>query len=87
MQFNALYSVYSFPNIVLPFLGGYLVDRLGLTVAAMSFLSFCLLGQLLFAISASIESYPLALVGRIFFGFGGESMSVALSTILVSERL
>ena len=45
--------------------------------------TFCLIGQMLFAISASIQSYPLAVVGRLVFGFGGESMSVALSTILV----
>jgi len=83
LQFNALYSVYSFPNIVLPFFGGLFVDKFGLTATTLAFLSFCTLGQMLFALSATLESYPLAIVGRLIFGFGGESMSVALSTILV----
>jgi MFS family permease len=28
-QFNGLYSAYSFPNTILPFFGGILVDKLG----------------------------------------------------------
>ena len=29
LQYNLLYSIYSFPNIVLPLIGGYLVDKIG----------------------------------------------------------
>lgn len=31
--YSMLYSVYSFPNILLPFLGGFLVDKLGVGAA------------------------------------------------------
>lgn len=30
LQVNSLYSVYSFPNLVLPLLGGIMLDKLGL---------------------------------------------------------
>merc|ERR1719498_1556432 len=36
-QFNGLYSAYSFPNMVLPFFGGYLVDKLGCRVMVVVF--------------------------------------------------
>ena len=29
LQFNELYSIYSFPNMVLPIIGGVLMDKLG----------------------------------------------------------
>lgn len=28
-EFNLLYSVYSFPNIVLPLIGGFILDKIG----------------------------------------------------------
>jgi len=29
-QVNMFYTVYSFPNIILPFIGGYLIDAIGI---------------------------------------------------------
>lgn len=43
--FNLLYSVYSFPNIILPFLGGYFVAKLGARWMNVLFCCFILLGQ------------------------------------------
>lgn len=34
-NFSLLYSVYSFPNTVLPFLGGFLVDKLGVRMMTL----------------------------------------------------
>eukprot|EP01006_Ploeotia_vitrea_P006478 TRINITY_DN13244_c0_g1_i1.p1 TRINITY_DN13244_c0_g1~~TRINITY_DN13244_c0_g1_i1.p1 ORF type:complete len:521 (+),score=265.98 TRINITY_DN13244_c0_g1_i1:51-1565(+) len=82
VQYNLLYSVYSIPNVALPFFGGVLVDKFGTSITLFSFLLFIVAGQFVFAFSASIRSFPLALVGRTIFGFGGESLCVAQSTLL-----
>lgn len=45
-QFNALYSVYAWPNVVLPFIGGLLVDRIiGIRAASILFAAFVMIGQ------------------------------------------
>lgn len=44
-QYNLLYSVYSFPNIVLPLFGGLLVDRCGTKASLILFVSFIVLGK------------------------------------------
>jgi len=81
LKFNLLYSVYSIPNIILPFFGGTIVDKFGAHNSALIFASLTLLGQLLFAIGAQIQSWNMMLIGRTFYGFGGESISVATSTL------
>ena len=79
--FGLLYSVYSLPNILLPFVSGYLVDRLGTAWVLMVF-SFCVTaGQILFTIGVSLRSVPLMILGRVLFGIGGESIAVAQSCI------
>lgn len=80
--FSLLYTVYSVPNIILPFFGGYFIDRLGVRVCMIVF-SLCItVGQLVFALGLSIKSWPLMFLGRIIFGFGGENLGVANSAIL-----
>ena len=81
-NFQLLYSLYSFPNVVLPFFGGVLVDRVGARTALLLFGSFITMGQCLLALGASSKSFTLMLVGRIVFGFGGESLTVAQSAIV-----
>ena len=45
VQFGYMYSLYSWPNVVLPIVGGYLIDRVfGLRVGAVVFGSFIILG-------------------------------------------
>ena len=80
--FNLMYTVYSLPNIILPFFGGYFVDRLGARSMIVLFALLCLAGQFLVAIGASAGSTFVILVGRVIFGLGGESLCVGLSTLL-----
>ena len=47
-QFNLLYTVYSIPNIFLPFFGGYLCDRLGASFAFALFAASLVAGQVCF---------------------------------------
>lgn len=47
-QYSLLYSVYSYPNMILCFFGGFLIDRVfGLRWGAIIFGSFILVGQVL----------------------------------------
>lgn len=83
-QESFLYAVYSLPNTVLPFIGGFLVDRvLGVRLGGLIFGGLVFLGQLVWAISAFFPNhtgYYIAVTGRFIFGLGGESLSVTQST-------
>jgi len=48
----------------------------------MVFLTLICLGQAVFALGVTLKKFWLALLGRLIFGFGGESLSVAQSTLL-----
>lgn len=59
---NMLYTLYSIPNILLPFFGGVFVDRFGARVMLLAFSGTILLGQIIFAIGCTISSFDLMLV-------------------------
>ncbi|KAF9437129.1 hypothetical protein BGZ76_001910 [Entomortierella beljakovae] len=78
---STLYSIYSLPNTVLPFLFGSLVDKFG-PQRVLLFLNGCVcIGQTLFSIGVQNRQVWLMLVGRAIFGIGGESCSVAQASI------
>jgi MFS family permease len=81
LKFNLLYTVYAMPNVVLPLLGGVMVDRWGPGLCMIGY-SICLcVGQALFAMGLSQRSWTIMLLGRAVFGLGGESICVAFSTL------
>jgi len=82
VQYNLLYSVYSFPNFILPFFGGYFVDRFGTNRTLVVFLCFIVIGQAVFALGTQLKIFGVVVLGRVLFGFGGESLCVAQSTLL-----
>uniref|UniRef100_A0AAV1V787 Lysosomal dipeptide transporter MFSD1 n=2 Tax=Peronospora matthiolae TaxID=2874970 RepID=A0AAV1V787_9STRA len=82
--FNLLYTLYSIPNILLPFFGGVLVDRFGARVMIFAFSTAILTGQVIFAAGCSLSSFNMMLFGRVIFGFGGESLGVAQGTLVAS---
>ena len=73
---SALYTAYAAPNTVLPLLSGPLVQRLGENYALLLTLTNVVVGQLVFALSVSIQSQPGMILGRILFGLGGEIIGV-----------
>lgn len=81
-QFNLLYSVYGLPNIILPLLGGLIIDRLGVRVGVTLFPFILILGQLVCTFGAAFDNFNWMLVGRVIFGFGGETLNVAQSAII-----
>jgi len=84
-QFSQLYAWYSWPNVVLPIVGGYLMDSVfGIRLGTIIFASFIILGQIVFALGGLSNSFPLMQIGRFIFGIGGESLAVAQNTYAVS---
>lgn len=70
-MFSLLYTVYSIPNVILPFFGGYFVDKLGTRICLIAFTLFITCGQVVFAIGLQAKSWPLMFLGRVIYGFGG----------------
>lgn len=83
-QFVYLYSWYSWPNVVLCFVGGFLIDRVfGIRLGTVIYATFVLIGQLIFALGGVMDAFWLMVVGRFVFGIGGESLAVAQNSYAV----
>lgn len=84
-QFMQLYAWYSWPNVFLCFLGGFLIDRVfGIRLGTIIFSLFVFGGQIIFALGAIVKLFWLMEVGRFVFGIGGESLAVAQNTYAVN---
>jgi len=84
-QFANLYSWYSWPNVVLPIIGGFLMDRVfGIRLGTMLFAFIIILGQIVFSLGGFLDRLWVMEVGRFIFGIGGESLAVAQNTYAVS---
>lgn len=76
-QYMSMYAWYSWPNVFLCFIGGYLMDVvLGRRIGGMLFAFFVLLGQAIFALGVAKRSLLTIDVGRLIFGLGGETLAV-----------
>ncbi|OQR73863.1 major facilitator superfamily domain-containing protein 1-like [Tropilaelaps mercedesae] len=79
-----LYSWYSYPNVILCFFGGFLIDSVfGIRMGAIIFAALICLGQVVFAGGALINHFWVMVLGRFIFGIGGESLAVAQNTYAV----
>nr|XP_045017571.1 major facilitator superfamily domain-containing protein 1 isoform X1 [Jaculus jaculus]XP_045017572.1 major facilitator superfamily domain-containing protein 1 isoform X2 [Jaculus jaculus] len=84
-KFMLLYAWYSWPNVVLCFLGGFLIDRVfGIRWGTIIFSCFVCIGQVVFALGGIFNAFWLMELGRFVFGIGGESLAVAQNTYAVS---
>lgn len=66
----------------MPFFGGYFVDTLGVRISLLVFCTLIALGQVVFCVGVSLKNWPVIFLGRLIFGFGGESFTVANSVLL-----
>ncbi|XP_037075475.1 major facilitator superfamily domain-containing protein 1-like isoform X2 [Pollicipes pollicipes] len=83
-QYSNLYAWYSWPNVVLSMVGGFLIDRVfGIRLGAIIFAGFVCVGQVIFASGGILDLFWLMVVGRFVFGIGGESLCVAVNTYSV----
>jgi MFS family permease len=80
--FGLQYSLYSLPNVVLPFVGGFLVMRHGAGPMMVVFCWLLVLGQALQVLGLWVLSMPTVLVGRALYGAGAESLCVGVSALL-----
>lgn len=83
-KFMNLYAWYSWPNVVMCFFGGFLIDRVfGIRLGTLVFSMFVMVGQVVFALGAYFNMFNLMIAGRFIFGIGGESLAVAQNTYAV----
>ncbi|KAG4066419.1 hypothetical protein HA402_007055 [Bradysia odoriphaga] len=83
-QFVWLYSIYSWPNVILCFIGGFLIDRVfGIRMGTIIYLFILMIGQLIFAMGGMMDIFWLMIVGRFVFGIGAESLAVAQNNYAV----
>jgi MFS family permease len=80
--YNLLYGVYSLPNIVLPFVGGILVDSMGVKFAILLFTFLGIVGQGIFMCGGYMNNFGLMVAGRGVFGLQGECVCVIQSAII-----
>ena len=74
-----LQAIYSFPNLIMVLIGGYLVDRIGARKAIFLFGTTCLIGAIVTMLSGHLV---LMATGRLIFGVGAESLIVAVTTAI-----
>lgn len=77
-----IFTIYSWPNIVLPLLGGIFVDKVGIRPAIMLYSGLVTFGQMFVMIGGYAKNYALILTGRAIFGMGGECLGAAQVTII-----
>jgi MFS family permease len=84
-QYSAFYAWYSWPNVILSMVGGYLIDRVfGIRLGAIVFGTFVMGGQLLFSLGAFVNKIWLMDAARFIYGIGGENLAVAQNTYATS---
>ncbi|CAD8173322.1 unnamed protein product [Paramecium pentaurelia] len=81
-QINLLFSFRSFPNIVMPFVGGMLLDKYGTRKGLFGFMLFIIFGTFLCYLSIILNCFTLMLIGRFFMGLFLESCYVGVYKIL-----
>lgn len=78
---NLFYSVYSLPNCFLPVISGQILDRYDQRIVIVVLSMLVCFGQTLFSVGLWMKDVRVMVVGRFFFGLGGESLSVTQASI------
>jgi MFS family permease len=81
-EFNLLYALYAFPNIIIPLIGGIAIDKYGARIVLMISAMFCVLGQIIFGLGGYDNAFTVMIIGRIVFGFGGEVLHASQNTLI-----
>ena len=89
-KYNQLYSIIYYPNIVLPLIGGILIDRIGLYVTIVIVSVLLATGQAVFMVAGFMgtddetNNWPfiVAITGRFIYGLGGDILGVCQSTFV-----
>ena len=85
-KYNFLFSIYSFPNFILPLIGGLIIDKIGVRTALVILSGLVALGTSICAFSGIISGTPdfssdyayyIMLIGRFIYAMGAESLLIA----------
>ena len=82
MNFNLLFTVSYFPNMILPFFGGAIVDRYGEANCLLFYCIVVLFGQIMTSFGVSVASWKYMWAGRFVFGCGAQNLIVANASLL-----
>ena len=74
--------MYAFPNVILPFIGGIMVDKIGTTPMLVFLITDLVFGSFLIYYGCVIELYNVVLLGRFIFGIGSETMLIASCNLM-----
>lgn len=77
-----LYTVYSLPNLILPLIGGVLLDMLGIRNGLVIFCVLITIGQAVFMFGGFHYDFNLMIIGRVIFGLGGENQQVGINSLI-----
>lgn len=91
MEYNLLYAFDAYPNIILCFTAGLLINErlIGLRRSILLFTGLVVVGQILFAVSAKLQIFSVAITARVISGIGIECQNVtfyALIALWFSEK-
>ena len=78
-----MYAVYSFPNVVLPVVGGCMISKFGNRAMYIVYGLFVTIGQFIFAYGCGSSSIKIMLLGRVIFGLGGEGVGLCLTGFII----
>jgi MFS family permease len=83
-QLGVLFSVYAFPNAIIPMLSGAFFSKVGKWTGVVIIASVITSGVALTGLGVFVSAYWLMVVGRVLYGLGGESVYVGVD-ILVTK--
>jgi len=81
-QFNVIYIVCLAPNIVLPLLGGALINHLGLGAAYKVFCALLVIGQGIMTYGALEANYYILLSGQVVYALGSDCVLVSMTAMI-----
>ncbi|KAG5186912.1 major facilitator superfamily domain-containing protein [Tribonema minus] len=82
VKYGSIMSAQSLPNIVMPFLGGVILDSKGPRVGIKTFLAIALAGHIAFTLAMGAGNFPLAMGGSVIFGLGTGTLVVAQRAVV-----
>mmetsp|Transcript_20890 Transcript_20890/g.85054 ORF Transcript_20890/g.85054 Transcript_20890/m.85054 type:complete len:336 (-) Transcript_20890:2751-3758(-) len=82
LEYNLMYSLYAWPNVIIVFVGGYFIDLLGIAFSGVALMSLVTIGQLIMTAGAFVHSIQLLFLGRLIFASGAELLIVCQGSMI-----